>query len=610
MKRNNGRLALAAVLALVVVAVTAATVSASSSKKSSSLAGGTYRVGVEAAFGYTGGLDPTGEYAGDYWGVLENLMVRALLGTNHVPGAAGNTLVPDLATSVPTPTNGGKTYTFKLKSGIKFGPPVSREITSKDVLAALERIGRVANGAQYAIYYQAIQGFDAYSKGKAKTISGIKTPDDKTIVVNLVRPTGDFLYRMSMPATAPIPTEVTKCFEGKAGIYGRNIVSTAGYMIEGSDSLDASSCKSLKQPSGFDGKSKLILVRNPDYAKSTDKTRDNFPDRFEFRVNTNTDDIYNKVKAGELDDEIATEPPKVLREYTTSSSLKPRLKQFFGDRVWYIPMTMTQPPFDDVHVRKAMNWVMDKNAIRKSWGGPIAGSIANHFVPDTLFNFQLKGYRPFKTPGDAGSVAKAKAEMKQSKYDRNKDGICDASECKGVLMIADARSVDPGMVAVIQSSSAKIGITYTVRTIAGAYPTIQTPSKNVAISDRPGWAKDYADAVTMFEPLMYSTAILKSGNTNYSLVGLTPAIAKAIGAGGNVNNVPGIDKDLAHCAQIAGDARRVCYQNIDKKVTGQIANVIPWLWAYATYVIGPDVTKWTFDQGTTAPAYSHVAVKG
>ena len=93
--------------------------------------------------------------------------------------------MPDLATTVPKPTNGGKTYTFKLKSGIKFGPPVNRAITSADVRYAVERMARPKNGAQYGFYYAVIKGWDAYSKGKAKSLAGIKTPNAKTIVFNL-----------------------------------------------------------------------------------------------------------------------------------------------------------------------------------------------------------------------------------------------------------------------------------------------------------------------------------------------------------------------------------------------------------------------------------------
>ncbi len=72
-------------------------------------------------------------------------------------------------------------------------------------------------------------------------------------------------------------------------------------------------------------------------------------------------------------------------------------------------MNITQPPFDDVHVRRAMNWIMDKSALRQTWGGPTVGDIANHIVPDSLFGGQLADYKPYRTIGDHGSVAKARA---------------------------------------------------------------------------------------------------------------------------------------------------------------------------------------------------------
>ena len=91
--------------------------------------------------------------------------------------------------------------------------------------------------------------------------------------------------------------------------------------------------------------------------------------------------------------------------------------------------------------------------------------------------------------------------MKGSKYDANGDGTCSASACKNVLLIADVRQVDTKMVPVIQQSAAKIGITFTVRSVEGAYPAIQTPSRNIPIAERPGWGKDYADPFTFFNPL-------------------------------------------------------------------------------------------------------------
>src|SRR5213078_3136749 len=105
------------------------------------------------------------------------------------------------------------------------------------------------------------------------SISGITTPDDSTIVFHLQKPTGDFLYRLAMPATAPIPEEVGKCFT-KAGDYGRDVISSGPYMIKGEDKLNTSSCSTIKPISGFDPTKFMTIVRNPSYDASTDSPTD------------------------------------------------------------------------------------------------------------------------------------------------------------------------------------------------------------------------------------------------------------------------------------------------------------------------------------------------
>ena len=577
----------------------------------SSTKGGTYTVGWENSFGFTNNFDPTGEYLGNAWGLFSNLMLRSLVGYRHLPGAAGNLLVGDLASSVPTPTDGGLTYTYHLRSGVKFGPPVSRAITSKDVAYAMNRLANPNDGGQYSFYYTVIKGWDAVANGKAKTVSGITTPDNSTIVFHLTKQTGDFNRRMSMPATAPIPSEVGSCFEGKPGDYGRDVVSSGPYMIQGSDTVKLP-CSALKPMSGFDGANgnHIVLVRNPNYDQSTDPYRKNYINTFKFLVNSNADDIFAKVQAGQYDDEVSTPTPKTIRQYATTPSLKPKMIPNVGDRTNYLSMNLTQPPFDDVHVRKAMNWITDKAALQKAWGGPIPGGIATHIVPPVLYNNGLAEYDPYSTPNEAGDLAKAQAEMKQSKYDPGHTGKCTASACKNVLMIADTRSVDKTMVPILQADAAKIGITYTVRSINGAYPTIQTPAKNIPIAERPSWGKDYADPYTFFAELFDSGAIIKSGNTNYSLVGVTPAIAKKVGATGNLNKVPTVDSQINTCSAELAQTRTNCWEGIDKLLMTNVAPWVPYLWPNNVFIIGPNVTHWNYDQFTDGPAYSAVSVKG
>ena len=105
-------------------------------EQTSAQPGGIYRIGVEEGFNFTNAFDPTGEYNLDAIGLYSNLLVRTLLGYRHVEGAEGSELVPDLAAALPEVSSDGLTWTFTLRDGVTFGPPLSREITSADVAYA------------------------------------------------------------------------------------------------------------------------------------------------------------------------------------------------------------------------------------------------------------------------------------------------------------------------------------------------------------------------------------------------------------------------------------------------------------------------------------------
>ena len=575
--------------------------------------GGTYRI-QGPSFEYTGGFDPTGEYLGTALSFMSNMMVRTLMNYKHVAGAEGNELFPDLADGPPEISEDGLTYTFKIKQGAMFGPPLSRQITSKDVEFAFKRIGTESLVAQYGFYYEGvIEGLTEYKeagglKKKNASISGIKTPDDQTIVFTLTEPTGDFLFRLAMPAAGPFPEEVAGCFS-KAGEYGRHLVSSGPYMFEGSDQMDATSCDTLSPISGFDPTRSQTWVRNPDWDESTD-TEDlyeNNIDSLEYTLNTNINDIFNKVEAGELDGEVAPEPAQVLRKYSTTDDLKDRLQVGAGDRTWYITMTLTQPPFDDIHVRKAMNWVADKAAYQRAWGGPIKGDIAHHIVPDTMYAGALDDYNPYATEGDAGDVEKAKEEMAQSKYDSNQDGICDAPECEGVLYINRNTPPFTDMEPTIVQNAAAIGIKLTPREFEDAYPVIQDATKGAPISSVPGWGKDYADPST-FMVLFDSASILPQGNVNYSLVGITPEQANELKIPGNVEEVPSVDAQIDECNQLTDEERLTCWQELDMHLMENVVPWVPYLDATNVDTIGPAVTQYVYDQFAGQTAWTRVAV--
>jgi peptide/nickel transport system substrate-binding protein len=574
--------------------------------ETSAPSGGIVRIGWEQSFDFSSGFDPTGEYLGEAMGIMSNLLVRTLVGYKHVAGAEGNEVVDDLA-ELPEISEDGLTYTFTLKDGVTFGPPLSREITSDDVRFAFERIGTRSVIAQYGFYYIPINGMDTFLANRSDTISGIETPDDKTVVFHLTEPTGDFLLRLAMPAAGPIPREIGSCFT-EAGEYGRYLVSSGPYMIAGSDAQDATTCDSLAPLSGFDPDARLEVTRNPDYDPATDRldARENLPDGFVWELNTNSDDIFAKIAKGELEGEVAGPTGAVVKDYVESGS--DRLKIEPGDRTWYITMNLTQAPFDDLNVRRAVNLVMDKAGLLRVWGGESKGEIATHIVPNSMLNDTLRDYDPYPSEGFQGDEVAARAAMALSKYDSDSDGLCDAPECSGVFHLAGTREIDNGMVAVIEQSLAKIGIELTTRQIDDAYTQLQTVSTDTPISSRPGWGKDYAD-VSTYAVLFDSRITSPEGNINYSLVGMTPELAEQVGASGTLEGVPSVDDQIDACnAMPLGDDRLACWGQLDKTLMEDVVPWVPYIDATNVDIISDAIVQYGYDQFSGSSGYAHWAV--
>ena len=123
-----------------------------------------------------------------------------------------------------------------------------------------------------------------------------------------------------MLATGPMPAEVTNCFEGQPGKYGQDLISSGPYMLKGIDSINISSCKTIKaDTAGYDGQTNYDLVRNPNWNPKIDPYSKNYPDAINFTVDASDVDIYNKIEAGQLDMAVSTIPPDVLQKYATDA---------------------------------------------------------------------------------------------------------------------------------------------------------------------------------------------------------------------------------------------------------------------------------------------------
>ena len=198
--------ALAALLALVLALGLAACGTTPDEGGSSTAAGnGTPVKGGTLTVTYQGEpteLDPAIAWELTSWSI-ERLTYQTFLTYASKPDEAGTQLVPDLATEVPSADNGGisadgKTYTFHLKQGIKFAPPVNREVTAADFKYSFERM-MVEPLAPATFFYEGVVGATEFMDGKAKDISGFRVVDDYTVQITLKEPEGSFLLAMTMP---------------------------------------------------------------------------------------------------------------------------------------------------------------------------------------------------------------------------------------------------------------------------------------------------------------------------------------------------------------------------------------------------------------------------
>ena len=225
MHRRTRHLVLAAAAVALAILVTGCGGSTSSSSSSSSSSAAPVKGGTLVATyqGEPQGLDPAIDWEGQGW-AIEHTMFNTFVKYASKPGTAGTEMLPDLATEVPTQANGGiadggKTYTFHLKKGIKFAPPVDREVTSADFKYSFERM-MADPKAPATGFYTGVVGAEAFMAGKAKSIAGYETPDKYTVVIRLQKPDMAFMGAMAMSFTRCRPQGM-----GRASGAGRSTVT-------------------------------------------------------------------------------------------------------------------------------------------------------------------------------------------------------------------------------------------------------------------------------------------------------------------------------------------------------------------------------------------------
>jgi peptide/nickel transport system substrate-binding protein len=473
--------------------------------------------------------------------------------------------VPDLATGKPEISSDLKTITVHIRKGVKFSPPVNRAVTSKDVKYAFDRFFSANVGGQYASYFSSIEGAPSTPTKGVKSISGITTPDDQTIVFKLKEPQAvGVASALVMPISAPVPEEYASKFDAKnPSTYNTHVVATGPYMVKN----DAQGNTVGWQP----GKS-IDLVRNPNWDKSTDY-RPAYLD--EIQMTTNESDASIAAQQVLTGSHLAldTNPPAAqLKDAVTNR--KGQFVQLPGGGYRYFPLNTTIKPLDNINVRKAIIAAFDRDAALKARGGKFTGDIPTHFLPPGIPGFEEAG--GMKGPG-YDFLANPRGDMTVATNYMKKAGYPSGKYTGNAKLLLIAANADPGkaQAEVAKAQLEKLGFKIQFRTVpqdAVYTEWCQVPKKQVAICGSAGWFKDFTDPQSMLEVTFKGANIAKDGGNN-NLAQL---------------NDPKIDAAMDKASTLQGDARLKAWADIDKQITGD-APAVPFDWDKTTIIWSKDV---------------------
>ncbi|GAB3346808.1 ABC transporter substrate-binding protein [Modestobacter lapidis] len=450
----------------------------------SDAAGGTLRL----VTGPLDSLDPQRSYLPGVWNLMR-LYVRTLVTYSSEPGHTDE-LVPDLATDLGTSPDGGRTWTFTLREGVRF--ETGQPITSRDVKYGIERsfASDVVVGGPTYVVDLLDDPADPYagpyqdeSPGRLG-LPSIATPDDRTIVFTLRTPSPDFPFVMALPSSSPVPLDADT-----AGDYGRDPVSTGPYAI-----------------TSVDPQVGVRLARNPQWDPATDDVRTALPDEVLVRTGLTAVARDQALLAGSADIDLSgTGVHQATISRLDDGDLAARIDDVTSGAIRLLALPTTVAPMDNPHCRAAVAAVVDRSAVQDALGG------AQHAVRvSQLWPRALAGAP--EDPDPEPDLAAAREAL----------AACGKPDGFGtVLAVADATT----SVAVAESLAAdlaEVGIQAEVRPLDPATYYAAGVGKPDAVTAAgyglvmATWTADFPTPPSFLVPLVDGRSIRAVGNTNYA----------------------------------------------------------------------------------------------
>jgi ABC-type transport system substrate-binding protein len=447
--------------------------------------GGTLTAGVDMLPGTLNGIDPANLYY--YWtAAAERFVYDSLITYRAADGAAGYTLVPDLAARMPEVSQDGKTYTFVVRRGIRYS--TGRIVQADDFARGFRRVFTVGGAGNPALFSGVVGATGCLAHPAACDLSHGVIADDthQRLTIHLVAPDPDFLYKLTYfvvptpPRTSPkqltTPLPGTGPYQIKAAFTRRNPVDRHPEVV-------------------FD-----TLVRNRYFRPWSFAAQPaGYPDVIKFREYRDAEKAANAVQAGTID--IGRIPD---RDTAKLAHVIARLQLRYPDRLhtvtlpgaWFEWLNTRVPPFDNQLARQAVNYAIDREQVIKDVFGPGVVRPSCQMLPPNFpsFKWHCPYTRAGPNPYNGPDLAKARRLVKQSGT---------SGTLVTVYGIIGGPS-DRALLADIARALRGIGYQVKTRTVpeSNAYAYLTNPRHGVQIWGKDGWLADYPSADTFYDPLI------------------------------------------------------------------------------------------------------------
>lgn len=438
--------------------------------------GGTIRLLARSA---AGTLDPHINYTDQGWQMYQPIY-DGLVAFRKAEGMDGFTIVPDLAEALPRVSNDGKTFTFKLRKGIKFSS--GQDLGVKDVVASFQRIFKVS-GPTSGTFYAGIVGADkCLADTKSCTLEGGVVGDEAagTITINITKPDAELLYKLALPHAVVLPADTPAEDMGS-----KPIPSTGAYMI-----------------SAFDPNKGMTVSRNPNFKQWSEEAQpDGYPDVVQYDFGLSEEAAVTAIQNGEADWMFDALPSDRLGELGSKSMDQLHISPLSA--WWYAPLNNRLAPFDNEKARQAVAYAIDRNTLVKLFGGKVLASPVCQVLPPDFPGHE--DYCPFtKNPGakwSAPDLDKAKQLVEDS-----------GTKGQKVTIIVEDTAISRSIGVYLQSVLTSIGYVADVKPISSniQFTYIQNTNNKVQMSVTQ-WYKDYP-AASDFLNILFSCASFREGS--------------------------------------------------------------------------------------------------